>query len=101
MKCSQGLEVQAQLSLAPGLHPKWEENFTLTDSPSSGVFVFLLSAHTFVSDPWPRLVRVLVCTQSTVTPTGGSNDWESGFMVRHLVTCQVELESSHDQATDD
>lgn len=76
---SHGLGAQAELFLAPGVNPRWQ-NFTFTDSVFSEGFVFLPYAFVFVSDSRPNLIWVLVCTQPMV-PLGGSTDRDVGFMV--------------------
>lgn len=99
LHCSQnishGLEAQAELFLAPGVSPKWQENVTFTDSVFSEVFVFLLCA--FVSDSWSSLTGILVGTQPTVIIlVGGNNEWNLVLCSDHLnlVICRVEPESS-------
>lgn len=99
LHCSQNrsrrLETQAQLLSAPGINPKWQENFTFTDFSQTFLqFLFSWLCFVFVSDSWLSLTGVLVCIQPIsplVISTGGSNDQGSGFTVWSRVVLQVEL----------
>lgn len=67
------------LPLAPGAYPKRQRILTFI---ASIVSVFLPCAFFFVSGSQPSLIGVLVRKPPIVTvPIGGSNDWESGFVV--------------------
>lgn len=63
LHCSQnrshGLETQTELLWAPGVNPKWQENFTFTGLLFSRSFCFP-DCFVFVSDSWPSRTGVLV-----------------------------------------